>query len=154
MIIPIYKLPDNKKEIIVNDTLNKIYQDDIFCSNDEYEHDNVPDYDLFNNHVFNIFKEVETIKYAYAIVSSKWVVAKYRYPTLENYLKWRNTHFTKNYLYKTCEDINDEGTFDLNKTRRNLNDNGSSFSPKNKLTHFHIMKNEVPSNQIKNNKLT
>ena len=41
MIIPIYKLSDDKKEIIANDNLKQMFQCDIFCSDDEYEHNNV-----------------------------------------------------------------------------------------------------------------
>ena len=114
MITPIYKLPDDKKEIIVNDDLNKMFQDDIFCTDDEYEHNNVPNYYLFNKCVFNIFKEVEIMEYAYTIVASKWVVVNYQFPTIDEYLECRSKWLTDTYLDKTCEDINDECTFDLN----------------------------------------
>ena len=44
-------------------------------------------------------------------------------------MEWRSKWFTDTYLDKICEDINDECTFDSNnKRRRNLNDDGSSFS--------------------------
>ena len=54
-IIPIYKLPDNRQEIIVNDDINKMIEDNIFASDEEHEINNVPNYDLFNKDVFVIF---------------------------------------------------------------------------------------------------
>ena len=44
---------------------------------DEYEINNVPNYDLFNKHVFDILKKVETIEFVHSILASKWVVYKY-----------------------------------------------------------------------------
>ena len=43
----------------------------------EYEINNVPNYVLFNKHVFDILKEVETIEFVHSILASKWVVYKY-----------------------------------------------------------------------------
>ena len=61
MTTPIYKLPDDKKEIIANDNLNKTFQDNILCSNDEYKNNNVPNNNLFNKHVFGIFKKLKQL---------------------------------------------------------------------------------------------
>ena len=43
----------------------------------EYEINNVPNYDLFNKHVFDILKEVETIEFVHSILASKWIVCEY-----------------------------------------------------------------------------
>ena len=59
--IPIYQLPDKKKEMIINHNINKMIEDDIFASDEEYETNNVPNYDLFNKHDFDVFQQVETI---------------------------------------------------------------------------------------------
>ena len=67
-VIPIYKLSDNKKGIIVNDNINKMIKDDIFASDEEHEIKNIPNYDLFNKHVFDIYQQVETIEFAYTIL--------------------------------------------------------------------------------------
>ena len=82
----------------MNDNLNKIFQDDTCCFNDEYEHNNVTNYALFNTNVFDIFKEFETIECTYAIVASKWVVVDYQFLTFEEYLEWRSKWFTDTYL--------------------------------------------------------
>ena len=70
-VIPIYQLPDNKKEMIINHNINKMIVDDIFASNEEYEINNVLNYDLFNKHNFDVFQQVEIIEFAYSIVLSK-----------------------------------------------------------------------------------
>ena len=49
---------------------------------------NVSNCDLFNKHVFDIFKEVEVIKYTYAIMASKWNAGDCQFPTIDEYLKW------------------------------------------------------------------
>ena len=36
--------------------MNKMFDTDVFASDDEYEGNNVPNYDLFNKHVFDIFQ--------------------------------------------------------------------------------------------------
>ena len=41
--------------------MKKMFDTEVFVSDDEYEDNNVPDYDLFNKHVFDIFQQVETI---------------------------------------------------------------------------------------------
>ena len=67
----------------MDDNLNKMFQDDILYSDDEYQHNNLPNYDLFNKYVFDIFKEVE-----YTIIFSTWVVGDDQYPAIEEYLEW------------------------------------------------------------------
>ena len=67
----------------------KKFDSDVFASNDEYEDNNVPNYDLFNKHVFDIFQQVETLEFAYTVVVSKWNVLGYHFPTITDYLVWR-----------------------------------------------------------------
>ena len=55
-IVPLYNLPSNVKESIVNNNMNKMFDTDVFASDDEYEGNNVPNYYLFNKHVFDIFQ--------------------------------------------------------------------------------------------------
>ena len=98
--------------------MNKIFHDDIFYSSDKYEINNVPNYDLFNKYVFDIFKEVEIIGFTYSIIASKWVVCEYQQSSIEHYLKWRKDWFEDTYLDKTCEDVNDDGIFDSNKKKK------------------------------------
>ena len=59
-----------------------MFQDDILYSDDEYQHNNLPNYDLFNKYVFDIFKEVE-----YTIIFSTWVVGDDQYPAIKEYLE-------------------------------------------------------------------
>ena len=101
----------------------------------KYEDNNVPDYDLFNKHVFDIFQQVETNEFAYTIVVSKWNVLGYHFLTIAEYLFWRKKWFKDEYLGKTIDDINEDNLFDSNKKRRkNLNaDNESFFHNKKKL---------------------
>ena len=63
-VILINQLPDNKKEMIINHNINKMIEYDIFASDNEYEINNVPNYDLFNKHDFDIFQQVEIIEFA------------------------------------------------------------------------------------------
>ena len=51
-IIPIYYRMI-KKEKNISENLNTIFQDGIFYSDREYEDNNVPNYALFNKHVFD-----------------------------------------------------------------------------------------------------
>ena len=57
-IVPLYNLPSNVKENVVNNNMNKMFDTNVFASDDEYEGNNVPNYDLFNKHVFDIFQQV------------------------------------------------------------------------------------------------
>ena len=70
-VIPLYKVPCNNNEKIVNRNMNKIFESDIFSSDEEHDDNNVPYYDLFNKHVFDIFQQVETIEFVYSIVFFK-----------------------------------------------------------------------------------
>ena len=54
-IVPLYNVPSNVKESIINNNMSKMFDNDVFASDDEYEGNNVPKYDLFNKHVFDIF---------------------------------------------------------------------------------------------------
>jgi len=134
-IVPLFNLPSNVKESIVNNNMKKMFDSEVFASDDEYEDNNVPDYDLFNKHVFDIFQQVETIEFAYTIVVSKWNVLGYHFPTIAECLFWRKKWFKDKYLEKTIDDINEDNLFDSNKKRRrNLNaDNESFFHNKKKL---------------------
>ena len=85
-IVHLYNLPSNVKEIFVNNNMNEMFDTDVFASDDKYEGNNVPNYDLFNKHVFDIFQQVETIEFAYTIVVSKWVVLAHQYPSIYEYL--------------------------------------------------------------------
>ena len=67
-IIPIYKLSDNKKGTIVNDNINKMIKDDFSTSDEDHEINNVPNYNLFNKYVFDIYQQVERIEFAYTIL--------------------------------------------------------------------------------------
>ena len=134
-IVPLFNLPSNVKESIVNNNMKKMFDSEIFASDNEYEDNNVPDYDLFNKHFFDIFQQVETIQFAYTIVVSKWNVLGYHFPTTAEYLFWRKKWFKDKYLEKTIDDINEDNLFDSNKKRRrNLNaDNEFFFSQQEKI---------------------
>ena len=67
-IVPRYNVPSNVKESIVNNNMNKMFDSDVFASDDEYEGNNVPNCDIFNKHVFDIFQQVETIVFTYTNV--------------------------------------------------------------------------------------
>lgn len=54
-IIPIYKVHCNYKENIVNRNMNKIFESGIFASDEEHDDNNIPNYDLFNKHIVDIF---------------------------------------------------------------------------------------------------
>ena len=114
-IVPLYNVPSNVKESIINNNMNKMFDNDVFASDDEYEGNNVPNYDLFNKHVFDIFQQVEIIERAYSIVVSKWVVLAHQYPSINEYLNQRKKWFKNRYLEKTVDDINDDNLFDSNK---------------------------------------
>ena len=88
-IVPLYNLPSKVKESIVTNNMNTMFDTEIFASDDKYEDNNVPNYDLFNKHVFDIFQQVNTIEFAYTIVVSKWNVLGYHFPTIAEYLFWR-----------------------------------------------------------------
>ena len=60
-IVPLYNLPSNVKENVVNNNMNKMFDTNVFASDDEYEGNNVPNYDLFNKYIFDIFQQVDTI---------------------------------------------------------------------------------------------
>ena len=75
-----------------------MFDSDVFASDDGYEGNNVPNYDLFNKHVFDIFQQVEIIEFAYIIVVSKWVVLVHQYPSINEYLNWRKRWFKNDYL--------------------------------------------------------
>ena len=127
-IVPLYILPSNVKESILNNNMNKMYDTEVFASDDEYVDNNIPSYDLFNKHVFDIFQQVETIEFAYTIVVSKWNVLGYHFPTITECLFWRKKWFKDDYLEKTIDDINEGNIFDSNKKRRrNLNAGNVSF---------------------------
>ena len=55
-IVPLFNLPSNVKEFIVNNNIKKMFDTEVFVSDDEYDNNNVPDYDLFNKHVFDIIQ--------------------------------------------------------------------------------------------------
>ena len=55
-IVPLYNLPSNVKASIVNNNMKKMFDTDVFASDDEYEGNNVPNYYLFIKHVFDIFQ--------------------------------------------------------------------------------------------------
>ena len=112
----------------MNNNMKKMFDTEVFASDDEYEDNNVPNYDLFNKHVFDIFQQVETLEFAYTVVVSKWNVLGYHFPTITDYLVWRKKWFQDEYLEKTIDDINDDNLFDSNKKRRrNLNADNESF---------------------------
>ena len=113
-IVPLFNLPSNAKESIVNNNIKKMFDTEVFASDDEYEDNNVPNYDLFNKHVFDIFQQVETLEFAYTVVVSKWNVLGYNFPTISDYLVWRKKWFQDEYLEKTIDDINDDNLFDSN----------------------------------------
>ena len=50
--------------------MNKMFDTEVFASDDKYEDNNVPNYDLFKKHVFDIFQQVNTIEFLYTIVVS------------------------------------------------------------------------------------
>ena len=54
-IIPLYKVHCNHKENIVNRNMNKIFESGIFASDEEHDGNNIPNYDQFNKHIFDIF---------------------------------------------------------------------------------------------------
>ena len=121
-IVPLYNLPGNVKEIIVNNSMNKMLDTEVFASDDLYEDNDVPNCDLFKTNVFDIFQQVNTIEFAYTIVVSNWNVLGHQYPTIAEYLFWRKKWFKDEYLEKTIDDINEDNLFDSNKKRRrNLN---------------------------------
>ena len=66
-----------------------MFDSDVFASDDEYEDINVPNYELFNKHFFDIFQQVETLEFAYTVVVSKWNVLGYHFTTITDYLVWR-----------------------------------------------------------------
>ena len=99
-IVPLYNIPSNVKESIVNNNMNKMFDTDVFASGVEYEGNNVPNCDLFNKYVFYIFQQVETIEFAYTIVVSKWVVLGHQYPSIDVYFIWRKKWFKDHYLDK------------------------------------------------------
>ena len=99
-IVPLFNLPSNVKESIVNNNMKKMFDSEVFASDDEYEDNNVPNYDIFNKHVFDIFQQVDTIEFAYTIVVSKWNVLGYHFPTIAEYLFWRKKWFKDEYLEK------------------------------------------------------
>ena len=90
---PLYKVPCNKKGNIVNRNMDKNFDNDVFAYEDEHEDNNVPNYDMFNKHVFDIYQQVEKIEFAYLIVVSKWVTLDLQYPTIDEFLKWRKKWF-------------------------------------------------------------
>ena len=139
-IVPLYNVPSNVKENIVNNNVKKMFDSDVIASDDEYEGNNVHNYDLFNKNVFDIFQQVEIIEFVYTNVVSKWVVLAYQYPSINEYLNWRKKWFKNHYLEKTIDDINDDNLFDSNKKRRrNLNDdNISSFHTKKKFKNDNV----------------
>ena len=56
-IVPLFNLPSNVKESIVNNNMKKMFDSEVFVSDDKYKDNNDPDYDLFNKHVFDIFQQ-------------------------------------------------------------------------------------------------
>ena len=58
------------KKSVVNNDMNKMFDTEVFASDDEYADNNVPSYDLFNKHIFDIFQQIDTIEFAYTIVLS------------------------------------------------------------------------------------
>ena len=117
-IVPLFNLPSNVKESIVNNNMKTMFDSEVFASDDEYEDNNVPEYDLFNKHVFDIFQQVETIEFAYTIVVSKWVVIGHQYSSIDEYFIWRKKWFKDDYLEKTIDDINENNLFDSNKKEK------------------------------------
>ena len=114
-IVPLYNLPSNVKESIVNNNMNTIFDTEAIASDDEYEDNNIPNYDLFNKHVFDIFQQVNTIEFAYTIVVSKWNALGRQYPSIDEYFFWRKTWFKDDYLENTIDEINEDNLFDSNK---------------------------------------
>ena len=111
-----------------------MFDTEVFASDDKYEDNNVPNYDLFNKHVFDIFQQVNTIAFAYTIVVSNWNILGHQYPTIAEYLFWRNKWFKDEYLEKTIYDINEDNLFDSNKKiKRNLNTDNDSFFTRKKI---------------------
>ena len=92
-IFPLYNVFSNKKESIVNRNMKKILYNDIFTSDNEHEENNIPNYDRFNKHVFDIYQQVETIEFAHSIVNSEWVILAHQYPTIDEFLEWRKKWF-------------------------------------------------------------
>ena len=84
-IVPLYILPGNVKEIIVNNSMNKMLDTEVFASDDLYEDNDVPNCDLFKTNVFDIFQQVNTIEFAYTIVVSKWNALGRQYPSIDEY---------------------------------------------------------------------
>ena len=107
-IVPLYNIPSNVKESIVNNNMNKMFDTDVFASDDEYEGNNVHNYDLFRKHVFDTFQRVDTIEFAYTIVVSKGVVLGHQYPSIDEYFIWRKKWFKDDYLENTIDDINED----------------------------------------------
>ena len=60
-IVPLYNVPSNVKQIIINNNMNKIFDNDVFASDDEYEGNNVPNYDLFNNMSLTYFSKLKQL---------------------------------------------------------------------------------------------
>ena len=119
----------------MNRNMNKMFDNDIFASDDKHEDNNVPNYGIFNKHVFDIYQQVETIEFAYPIVIvSKWVTLNHQHPTIDKLLKWRKKWFQNKYLENPIEDINEDNHLDRDKERRrNLNDDNPSFYHTKKL---------------------
>ena len=101
----------------MNNNMKKMFDTDVFVSDDEYEGNNVPNYDIFNKHVFDIFQQVETIQFAYTIVVSKWTVLGHQYPLIDEYFIWQKKWFKDDYLENTIDDINEGNIFDSNKKK-------------------------------------
>ena len=116
-IVSLYNIPSNVKESIMNNNMKKMFDTDVFVSDDEYEGNNVPNYDIFNKHVFDIFQQVETIQFAYTIVVSKWTVLGHQYPLIDEYFIWQKKWFKDDYLENTIDDINEGNIFDSNKKK-------------------------------------
>ena len=83
-IVPHYNVQN-----IVNRNIKKILDNNIFSSDDGHEENDVPNYDLFNKHVFDFYQQVETIEFVYSIVVSNWITLAHQYPTIDEFLKWR-----------------------------------------------------------------
>ena len=92
-IFPLNNAFSNKKESIVNRNMKKMLDNDIFTSDNEHEENNIPNYDRFNKHVFDIYQQVETIEFAHSIVVSEWVILAHQYPTIDEFLEWRKKWF-------------------------------------------------------------
>ena len=102
-IVPLYNVSSNEKENIVNRNMKKMLDNDNFASDDEHEENNVPNYDILNKHVFDIYQQVEAIEFAYSIVVSKWVILAHQYPIIDGFLKWRKKWFKNDYVEKTLK---------------------------------------------------